>query len=406
MPSSDTGQVEVPSNETLAALAIIEQERVVCYNAWFRSASDAFEETSLANWIMNTTNNRVVVGGNESLLGGFYTSDIYEDSIMRQMAYQVAINAAGSIVQGQSLQDLQQVVSQYNVDFESLFSAPSMNYLCFTGCNVTNSDGNVDRNSNCAFWPFITAFMQQRVESTENMCLSLQHIDAVRGVHFETYYTKDEVDLGIYNAWYGKEITPEFRYQSEEAWRQRRYLSDWTASSFMSMDTSDATYEYVAYYNNSATKNKPGIRNWIYILWNMDNSIVQKHTGRALRVLKRSFPRTFTCNRDEWLDNPRTTLDCDLLVGPLRFSILDFIIINFLPLILLLLQFVIVSAIVYVSSKSFVFRHLSFFIVLTCFTLTHSLDLLTYSTYSLIHPQTQLRQSESTSTHHKNDGSE
>ena len=93
--------------------------------------------------------------------------------------------------------------------------------------------------------------------------------------------------------------------------------------------------------------NIPGLKNWIYTLWNIDNSIVRKHTGRALNVLKRSFPRQFTCNRDEWLDDSSTTLDCDLLVGPLRFSILDFIMINFLPLILLLLQFIIVSAIVY-----------------------------------------------------------
>ena len=195
----------------------------------------------------------------------------------------------------------------------------------------------------------------------------MQKIDAVRGVHFETYPTKDEVDMGIYDAWYGKEVsTPDqqqyvyhtfshklkdsldtTKYRYGYGYLKRFYLSDWTAANFISVDDSAGKYEFISYYNNSATINIPGLKNWIYTVWNIDNSIVRKHTGRALNVLKRSFPRKFTCNRDEWLDDSSTVLDCDLLFGPLRFSILDFIMINFLPLILLLLQFIIVSAIVY-----------------------------------------------------------
>ena len=125
------------------------------------------------------------------------------------------------------------------------------------------------------------------------------------------------------------------KYRYGDGYLKRFYLSDWTAANFISVDDSAGKYEFISYYNNSATINIPGLKNWIYTVWNIDNSIVRKHTGRALNVLKRSFPRKFTCNRDEWLDDSSTVLDCDLLFGPLRFSILDFIMINFLPLIII-----------------------------------------------------------------------
>ena len=45
--------------------------------------------------------------------------------MIRQMAYQIVINAANSPIAGQNLVALQQLIAQYNIDFEAL-------YVCVT----------------------------------------------------------------------------------------------------------------------------------------------------------------------------------------------------------------------------------------------------------------------------------
>jgi hypothetical protein len=121
IPDSDSGQVEVPDTNTMNQYLSIEQERVACYNNIYRSLIDYFERSWLEASIVDTANSKVVVGGNESLIGGFYTSRIAEDSVIRQMAYQIVINAANSPIAGQNLVALQQLIAQYNIDFEALY---------------------------------------------------------------------------------------------------------------------------------------------------------------------------------------------------------------------------------------------------------------------------------------------
>ena len=118
-----------------------------------------------------------------------------------------------------------------------------MNRLCFTGCNQTNSEGQYDENSNCPFWPFITAFTESD-DKTRTLCLFMQKIDAVRGVHFETYPTKDEVDMGIYNAWFGKEVsTPD----------QQQYVGEnHSFSHINTKDSLDTTYTQVQLWVSEA----------------------------------------------------------------------------------------------------------------------------------------------------------
>ena len=121
IPDSDTGQVEAPDANVASQYLAIEQERVDCYNNIYRYIIDFFDRSWLEASIVDTANSRVVVGGNESLIGGFYTSRIAEDSTIRQMAYQIAINAASSTVPGQNLVALQQLIAQYNIDVEVLY---------------------------------------------------------------------------------------------------------------------------------------------------------------------------------------------------------------------------------------------------------------------------------------------
>ena len=125
IPDSDSGQVEVPDTNTMNQFLAIEQERVICYNSIYRGLVDYFERSWLEASIVDTANSKVVAGGNESLIGGFYTSRIAEDSTIRQMAYQIVINAASSSVPGRNLTALQQLIAQYNIDFVAL-------YVCVT----------------------------------------------------------------------------------------------------------------------------------------------------------------------------------------------------------------------------------------------------------------------------------
>ena len=131
------------------------------------------------------------------------------------------------------------------------------------------------------------------------------------------------------------------KYRYGDGYLKRFYLSDWTAANFISVDDSAGKYEFISYYNNSATINIPGLKNWIYTVWNIDNSIVRKHTGRALNVLKRSFQES-SCNRDGGSMTPPQywIVICSLVRWILDFGFHHD---QFLPLILLLLQFIIVS---------------------------------------------------------------
>lgn len=352
MPNAQTGQVEAPSAYILSQLQQIEYERTQCFANYYRRLSDHFawpeSGIDLRTEIMDAVRSRNVSGDEDSVIGSHYTSATVEDDVMRSMAYEVAAlafnNQSGTVHFDVTAMMAAVVANELNV--ATLFTAPSMNLLCFVGCNETNADGNYDRDSGCPFWPAITT-LTESIDATESMCLYLQRIDAVRGAAFFGRSDEGETNRDIYDAWYGVErTTPQM--ENNEDYRQHFYLSDWTARAYSAVDSVSGAYEYVTYYNNSALENRPGWYNWIYAVWQVDDGIVRKHTGRGVRVLKRTFPREFQCNRDEWIDSPLTTnLECDLLWGPLRFSILDFAMINFMPLILLLMQFIIVGAIVY-----------------------------------------------------------
>lgn len=350
MPDSQTGTVSTPSTATLTRLEEIEDERTQCFQNFYTGLLYHFESIDLETEIMSAVATRNATGASDSILGTFYTSRLVEDDAMRGLAYEVAavaLDNAKSNTSSFTVTNFTTLAAQVGANLESLFMAPSMSLLCFGGCQSVNVQGNYDRTSVCPLWSLITD-VTGSVDRTENVCLYLQRIDAVRAVRFRRSDDRQAMNRDLFDAWYGVErTTPVMSAEMDYSYLYHFYLSDWTARAFSVVDDARGKYEYVTYYNNSATENRPGLRNWIYSIWQVDDSVVRKHTGRGLRVFKRSFPREFTCNRDEWLDDPWTNLDCDLLWGPLRFSILDFVMIQFMPMILLLLQFVIVSAIVY-----------------------------------------------------------
>ena len=94
-------------------------------------------------------------------------------------------------------------------------------------------------------------------------------------------------------------------------------------------------FDYLAYFNNSATGDeKDG--NWLAISDLLTNAIFDEMLGKNSKPIMRTqaFPTVFKCDRAKWLETGDLgDLDCpSLLFGFLRFSIIDFVLLNLLPI--------------------------------------------------------------------------
>ena len=176
-----------------------------------------------------------------------------------------------------------------------------------------------------------------------NMCTYATHIDAVRGVALEPMKDDAALQQNLYDNWGGVEMTTKNLTETGATkfapYLWHRYLADFAAYTMDKAVEKTGVFEYKAYFNNTATGGS-GYGNWVMNQRLMNNAIVKQYTGRSVVIHQKSWPRIFKCNRDDWLDGkiPFAQVDCDLLAGFLGISILDFLMINILPLFLMLYQ--------------------------------------------------------------------
>lgn len=181
------------------------------------------------------------------------------------------------------------------------------------------------------------------------------HLDAIRGMSFNhTFTTGMELrELSMYKAWGGRELSStlmkEISLLEEQQYLRRQYYSHW--SSYEVHTASQGNLSYTAFFNNSGTKNR-GNGNWHALILGMDNALVRNLTGHNLHVKVGVIPSAFECNRDAWLANNGTKLECNsLLPSILVRSVLDFIGISLFPYLLMIHMFIIVSILVYENEK-------------------------------------------------------
>ena len=213
------------------------------------------------------------------------------------------------------------------------------------------------------FWPGFYAGMMLGFDSTsinngisawKTFCDLDQDMDAVRGVSFQKYDTSTNMQTFMFDDWGGQNV--ETQYMKEAAprnlvgYKHHYYNTQTMAFDFVKFNTNEGIFDYVAYFNNSATKDeKDG--NWLAISELFTTAIFDEMLGKNKKPVMRTqaFPTKFKCNRALWLETGNIgDLDCpSLLFGFLQYSIIDFVLLNLLPIIMMLVIYPTVTAIVY-----------------------------------------------------------
>ena len=210
------------------------------------------------------------------------------------------------------------------------------------------------------FWPGFYQGMMLGFDSTsyengiaawKGFCDMDTDIDAVRGLSFMGYDTQAKVNTALWDNWGGDNV--ETKYMQEVAprnvvgYKHHYYNTQTMAFDFETFDTETGVFDYVAYFNNSGTDDtKTG--NWLAISEMIITPIFDEMIGIDSKPTMQlaTFPNKFKCERDKWLAGE--AYDCpSLLSGFLSISIVDFILLQFLPIIMMLMIYPTVTAIVY-----------------------------------------------------------
>ena len=210
------------------------------------------------------------------------------------------------------------------------------------------------------FWPgFHQAFMlgfdssdaAKGQTAWKSMCAMDTDIDAIRGLRFDSLTSGTKINEKLRSQWGG--INVETEYMKEAAprevvgYRHHYYNTQTMAYDFTAFNTETGVFDYTAYFNNSGTDDdKTG--NWLATSELITTAIYDSMLGKNKRPTMQlaTFPAPFLCERDKWLAGEEYNCD-SLLTGFLRVSIVDFILTQFLPIILMLMIYPTVTSIVY-----------------------------------------------------------
>ena len=210
------------------------------------------------------------------------------------------------------------------------------------------------------FWPgFYEAFMLS-FDSTsmdsgklawKSFCDMDSDIDAARGLTFNSYGTKDEVNTALWDNWGGDNVETDYMKKSAPrnvvGYKHHYYNTQTMAFDFQSFDTETGVFDYIAYFNNSGTDDKK-TGNWLAISDMIITPIFDEMLGQGSKPTMQlnAYPKPFLCEREKWLAGEAYSCP-SLLQGFLSISIVDFILMQFLPIILMLMIYPTVTAIVY-----------------------------------------------------------
>jgi hypothetical protein len=329
--SSASASPPKPEQKYLDRLDTLINERAACRTSVYEKIFAQFDGSAL-DTNLNILKTKTTYSG---IMGNFTTS-LMSDPLFRNIENQLlGILVSSPVARGVAL--------LYGINPY----ATSMTELCNAGCTYNATTQSDDCPLRALLAPSVGG-----IARINGICKYLSNLDLVRLYSTKNYITNGELDKAIFDDWGGKEQSTTYMNsfpKSEVGYKFHFYLSKFGAFDFKSVDNSKAQYDITAFYNNSGTGNRiTGKGNWKSLTWLLDNAIVKKFTTREVSVKFKTMPRSFKCNRDEWLADPKNVaLDCDLLAGFLSFSILDFIMIRMLPYILMLYMFVILSLVVY-----------------------------------------------------------
>jgi hypothetical protein len=179
-----------------------------------------------------------------------------------------------------------------------------------------------------------------------NLCTFSTNLDKIRALHTTSYATKTAMDEMLYDDWGGTRVqTPNMAaggYTGSSEYKNTFYDVKWGAYGVNS--ASSGQYDYTAYFSltGAAEIDFEGgsadvfgalqrFGNWGMLTKMMDNAILKQHvtggTDVGISVRQKTFPRSFSCNRDEWAADTTGTvsLECDLIPAILAQSINDYL---------------------------------------------------------------------------------
>jgi ABC-type multidrug transport system ATPase subunit len=334
---SASAEPRKPEQKYLDRLVDLNAARTTCRTSVYETIFAQFDGTALSS-SLNVLKTKTTSSG---VMGNFTTS-LMSDPLFRNIENQLlAVLVSNAAARA--------IAMAYGINP----FATSMAELCTAGCTYNATSQQDD----CPLKPLLAPSVGG-IARINGICEYLSNLDLVRLYTTTKYNTNAALDQALFDDWGGKEVSTPYMTsipKSKVGYKFHFYLSKFGAFDFKSADNSKAQYDITAFYNNTGTGNggqRTPKGNWKSLTWLIDNAVVKRFTSRQVSVKFKTMPRSFSCNRDEWIDSElsgakNVDLKCDLLAGFLSFSILDFILIRMLPYILMLYMFVILSLVVY-----------------------------------------------------------